>query len=69
MSETAPPDPTLAILGRKRGRRPSVPERCDRLSVWIPERQIDQLHQLAHDHRTSVSAMMRKIVIIGLKRL
>lgn len=54
------PDPA------RRGGRPRAPEPGVTLCVWVSASEYDRLHRLAVEHRMSLSALTRRLLLIDL---
>jgi len=62
----APVLPALEVLGTHRGRPRNAAPSCS-VSTWLPADAHDKLIRLANHEETSVSALLRRLVILRLR--
>lgn len=62
-------DPTVLIVGGvRKGGRPRSTEPSTKLLSWVPVSEYDEIAKIALKHDTSVSAVARTLLRLGLRR-
>lgn len=59
---------SVAFIERPKRGRPRSAEPGSSLSVWVPVSHHDQLITMAKKHRTSVSRLVRTLLVLQLRR-
>lgn len=59
---------SLYVVSRGPGRPPAEEPKAP-LTTWLPQHQYDQLTRIAHKHDIKLSALVRDMIVLQLRRL